>query len=99
MRWRVPVARTESINPLAAFHEEMNRLFDDFWRDFDGIGSSLMPSSGFPRVEVIETARDVRVEAELPGMDEKDVDITLHNGILTIRGERQSANDDRHRRV
>ena len=32
-------------------------------------------------------------------MDEKDVDITLHNGILTIRGERQSASDDRHRRV
>ncbi len=99
MRWRVPVARSESINPLAAFHEEMNRLFDDFWRDFDGIGSSLMPSSGFPRVEVIETERDVRVEAELPGMDEKDVDITLHNGILTIRGERLSASDDRHRRV
>ncbi len=99
MRWRMPITRSESINPLAALHEEMNRLFDDFWRDFDGIGSSLMPSSGFPRVEVIETEGEVKVEAELPGIGENDVDITLHNGILTLRGERQSSSDDRHRRV
>lgn len=99
MRSRMPVLRSESMNPLAAFHEEMNRLFDDFWRDFDGIGTSLVPSSGFPRVEVIETERNVRVEAELPGMDEKDIEVTLHNGVLTIRGERQSESEDRHRRV
>lgn len=99
MRSRLPVSRSESVNPLAAFHEEMNRLFDDFWRDFDGVGSSLMPSSGFPRVEVIETERDVRVEAELPGMEEKDIEVLLHNGTLTIRGERHSESEDKHRRV
>lgn len=99
MRSRLPVSRGESMNPLAAFHEEMNRLFDDFWREFDGVGTSLVPSSGFPRVEVIETERDVRVEAELPGMEEKDIEVTLHNGLLTIRGERQSESEDKHRRV
>ena len=99
MRSRVPVSRTESMNPLAAFHEEMNRLFDDFWRDFDGMGTSLMPSVGFPRVEVVETEKEVKVEAELPGMEEKDVEVLLHDGTLTLRGERQSANEDRHRRV
>jgi len=99
MRSRMPVSRSESSNPLAAFHEEMNRLFDDFWRDFDGVGSSLMPSSGFPRVEVIETERDVKVEAELPGMEEKDVEVLLNNGVLTLRGERQSQSEDKHRRV
>ena len=99
IRSRVPALRSESMNPLAAFHEEMNRLFDDFWREFDGVGTSLMPSSGFPRVEVIETEREVRVEAELPGMEEKDIEVTLHNGVLTIRGERQRASEDKHRRV
>lgn len=99
MRSRVPVSRTESMNPLAAFHEEMNRLFDDFWRDFDGVGTSLMPSIGFPRVEVTESERDVQVEAELPGLEEKDVDVTLHNGVLTIRGERQNGREDKHRRI
>lgn len=98
-RARMPVLRSESTTPFAAFHEEMNRLFDDFWRDFDGVGTSLMPSSGFPRVEVIETERDVTVEAELPGLEEKDIDVTLHNGVLTIRGERQSGTEDKHRRV
>jgi HSP20 family protein len=99
MRSRTPVSRSESVHPLAAFHEEMNRLFDDFWRDLDGVGTSLMPSIGFPRVEVIETEREVKVEAELPGMEEKDIEVLLHNGILTLRGERQSANQDEHRRV
>jgi HSP20 family protein len=99
MRARTPGARGEGMNPLVAFHEEMNRLFDDFWRDFDGIGTSLMPTSGFPRVEVIETEREVKVEAELPGMEEKDVEVLLHHGVLTIRGERQSETDDKHRRV
>jgi HSP20 family protein len=99
MRSRAPVSRGESVNPLAAFHEEMNRLFDDFWRDFDGMGTSLMPSVGFPRVEVIETESEVRVEAELPGMEERDIEVLLHNGVLLLRGERQSANEDKHRRV
>jgi HSP20 family protein len=99
MRSRVPVSRSESANPLAAFHEEMNRLFDDFWREFDGVGSALAPSSGFPRVEVLETDRDVKIEAELPGLEEKDIEVTLHDGVLTIRGERQSESEDKHRRV
>jgi hypothetical protein len=62
---RMPVMRSESMNPLAAFHAEMNRLFDDFWREFDGVGTTLAPSSGFPRVEVIENERNAKVEAEL----------------------------------
>jgi len=99
MRSRIPASRSEGKNPPVAFHEEMNRLFDDFWRDFDGIGTSLVPSSGFPRVEVIETEREVKVEAELPGMEDKDVEVLLHNGVVTIRGERQSESEDKHRRV
>jgi HSP20 family protein len=99
MRSRMPALRSEGMNPLAALHEEMNRLFDDFWREFEGVRTSLAPSSGFPRVEVIETERDVKVEAELPGMEEKDIEVTLHNGVLTIRGERQSEAEDKHRRV
>lgn len=99
MRSRMPVFRSESMNPLAAFHEEMNRLFDEFWREFDGVGTSLVPSSGFPRIEVIETERDLKIEAELPGMEEKDIEVTLRNGVLTIRGERRSESEDKHRRV
>jgi HSP20 family protein len=95
----VPVVRRESANPIVAFHEEMNRLFDDFWRDFDGIGASLTRPFGFPHVEVSETARELKVEAELPGMDEKDVELLLDNGTLTLRGEKRSETEDKSRRV
>lgn len=87
-------AQTESANPFLALHREMNRIFDDFARGFD------MPalsggwwnnwSGGWPHVEVSETADDVKVVAELPGLDPKDVEVTLHDGVLTLRGEKKA---------
>jgi HSP20 family protein len=97
---RSPVVRSESSHPIMAFHEEMNRLFDDFWRDFDGFGSSLATRSfGFPRIELSETDRELTVEAELPGMDEKEVEVLLDNGVLTLRGERKGEAEDKGRRI
>ena len=98
-RSRSPVGRSENANPLVAFHQEMNRLFDDFWRDFDGNDASLTRSFGFPHVEVSETDRELKVEAELPGMDEKDLDVLLDNGVLTLRGEKKSETQDKDRRI
>jgi len=78
----------------------MNRLFDDLWREFDGgVGSSLTPLFEFPHVEISESASELRVEAELPGMDEKDVELLLDNGVLTLRGEKKGETQDRSRRV
>jgi len=79
----------------------MNRLFEDFWHDFDSAdaGSAPIRSFGFPRVEVSETDRELKVEAELPGMDEKDLELLLDNGLLTLRGEKKSETEDKNRRV
>jgi len=76
----------------------MNRLFDDVFRGLDlapfgGVGRQV----GWPSVEVIEGDKDVRVVAELPGLDEKDVEVLLHEGVLTIRGEKRSEVDDKER--
>jgi len=98
-RSRIPVLRGESTNPLVAFHEEMNRLFDDFWRDFDGAGFGLSSSFNFPRIEMSETDKEFRLEAELPGMDEDDVELLLRDGVLTIRGEKKSEREDKSRRM
>jgi HSP20 family protein len=97
-RSRVPVLRGESVHPLAAFHEEMNRLFDDFWRDFDN-GFGLSTSFDYPRIEMSETDKEIRIEAELPGMDEDDVELLLKDGVLTIRGEKRSEREDKSRRM
>ncbi len=98
-RSRVPVTRIENTNPLVAFHQEMNRLFDDFWRDFNGESFGWSSSFDFPRVEMSETDKEFKVEAELPGMDEDDVELLVSDDVLTIRGEKKSEREDKGRRV
>jgi HSP20 family protein len=97
----VTVRRGEGFSPFLGLHREMNRLFDDFFRGFD-----LAPSStdqffdrtmGWPKVEVSETDKEVKVTAELPGLEDKDVEVELANGVLAIKGEKQSETEDKDR--
>jgi HSP20 family protein len=69
----------------------VNRLFDDVFRGF-GVPSlgGFDRSLSWPTVELGETDKEVRITAELPGLDEKDVDITVEEGVLTLRGEKKS---------
>ena len=91
-------SRRESPSPLVAFQDQVNRLFDEFWRDSEGVGSSLLSSSfGYPRVEMSESARELKVQAELPGLDETDVEVLLRDGDLIVRGERRSETEDSQR--
>ena len=84
----------DETSPLLAFHREMNRLFDDFFRGFDLPTPSRLGWSGsWPNVEVSETDKEVTVVAELPGLEQKDVEVTLSDGVLTLKGEkRQESN-------
>ena len=101
-----PVVHTEGEHPVARFHEEMNRMFEDFWRgwrDFDLSGFHSGRSTGFtgffPHVEVSETDTELKVEAELPGLEEKDIELSLSNGELVIQGEKKSETEDKTRRM
>ncbi|SMD05834.1 Hsp20/alpha crystallin family protein [Novosphingobium sp. B1] len=76
----------------------MNRLFDDVFRGFGvpalgGWGRSLE----WPTIELSETDKEIRVTAELPGIDEKDVDISVDDNVLSIRGEKRSETEDKER--
>ena len=75
-------------DPLTGFRSEMDRLFDRF---FDGWPPRFSAEEGVwaPSVDVSETAKEVIVKAELPGMDPKDVEVTVDRDILTLRGERK----------
>ena len=85
-------------DPFLTLHREMNRLFDDVFRGFDlmPFGSSTMMS--WPNLEVVETDKEVRVCAELPGMGDKDVELLLEDGMLTLKGEKQAESQDEGRR-
>ena len=98
-RLRAPVTHRESMSPLVAFQDQVNRLLDDFWRGVDGTDPLVGASFGYPRVEMSESAAELKVEAELPGLEEKDVELLLRDGELIIRGERQSEKEDQERRM
>jgi HSP20 family protein len=77
-------------DPFAMFRREMNSLFDDFFADR---GEAL--ESFTPKVDMKENGKDVVVTAELPGMDEKDVEITLSHDALTISGEKKEEKEEK----
>jgi HSP20 family protein len=82
----------ENSDPFLTLHREMNRLFDDVFRGFGNTGlSSLMEGRlGWPRIELNDGQKELIVSAELPGMTEKDVEVEIANGVLTIRGEKKA---------
>lgn len=92
----ISVRRGED-NPFLTLHREMNRLFDDVFRGFDLAPLSSAQSFGWPSIEVSETEKEMKVTAELPGLDEKDVSVELVNGSLVIKGEKQTESEDKDR--
>lgn len=93
--------REDEQSPFLTLHREMNRLFDDVWRGFGGpLSAGARPfgwTTGWPEIEVSETEKAVRVTAEVPGLDEKDVEVLLEDGVLTLRGEKRSELEDKER--
>ena len=94
--------RTE--HPIEALHREMNELFDHFFGDFGfprwpALRSEREGGLINPRFEVSETDDAVEVAAELPGLDEKDVRVTLDSGTLTIEGEKKMEREEKKRGI
>jgi len=98
-----PMQSGSQMDPFVTLHREMNRLFDDVFNRFDTNMPSLFgrapgwPGGSWPSLEVNATDKEVRVSAELPGLDEKDVEVLMSDGVLTIRGEKKSEVEDKER--
>jgi HSP20 family protein len=90
-------ARSESLSPMVSLSREMNRLFDNMFRGFDDARMWGNRQVEWPRIDVEETDKNYRVTADLPGMDEKDVEVLLQDGLLTIRGEKKLENESQDR--
>jgi HSP20 family protein len=98
----VTIRRAEAASPFLSLHREMNRLFDEAFRGFDlapfGISDRFFGGgASWPNMEVAETHKEIKVTAELPGLDEKDIDVHLVNGVLTISGEKHAETEDKDR--
>jgi HSP20 family protein len=98
-RDRQSVARPES-GVVGSLHQEIDRLFDEVTRGFGAIAPTGNGNL-IPRIDISETDNEYVITAELPGLERKDVDISLEDNVLTIRGEKkiESTQDDKDKNV
>ncbi len=88
--------KREEENPFLFMQHEMSRLFDSLSRS----RSVMFPDAdGFftPRMDVTEDAKAITVSAELPGIHERDIDLSISGDVLTIRGEKKEEKEDKDR--
>ena len=94
------IARWEQSRGLTSLQDQVNRLFEDnFPRDRSGHADL---ATWAPPVDIYETENELVVKAELPDLQEKDIDVRIENNMLTIRGERKfykEVNGDNYLRV
>jgi HSP20 family protein len=87
-----PEMRGDALDPLVAFRREVDRMFDDF---FTGFGRSLGArphgwQGVMPTIDISEDDKEIVVTAELPGLDQKDFEVTVSGDLLTLKGEKKS---------
>lgn len=90
---RLPaIMRDNDNSPITSFRREMDRLFDDAFRGF-GSGSTSGQTFNWPTIELSEKDNEVRLVAEIPGLSEDDIELTVRDGVLTMKGERRHEED------
>jgi HSP20 family protein len=82
---------------FAAMRDEMDRMFERFEHGWPRWPSLFRREGAFtvPEFDVRENTKSIVVEVELPGVDEKDVTVSLANGVLTIKGDKKQEKEDR----
>lgn len=90
----VPV-RKDADHTFTLFRKEFDDLFDSFFRSFDLKHLETGAGSFSPRIDIVDSEKEICIKAELPGMDEKDIDVSLSGSILSIRGEKKEEKEDK----
>jgi HSP20 family protein len=89
-------------NLVDRLHQDIDQVFDSFFRGFplspfyrgrEGAFGSVM----FPQVNIAEGKKDYTITVEVPGVEEKDIEVTLANDTLTVRGEKQCQQEDQEK--
>jgi HSP20 family protein len=95
------LTRFEPFREFATLQDRINRVFRDSYSG-EGRDESLSTSSFAPAVDVYEDEHKVTLKIEVPGIDEKDIDVQVENNILTVHGERKIEKEEKeenYRRV
>ena len=80
-------------DPFSALQQEIDRIFEGFSRGFSGFPTRDV----MPRMDVSETDKEIEVSAELPGLEEKDIQLNFADNVLTIRGEKRNEREEKEK--
>jgi HSP20 family protein len=92
------LTRWDPFRELTTLQDRVNRLFQDAWTGPSALhrGEESLTSGSFvPPVDVYEDEHNVVLKMEVPGIDQKDIDIRLENNVLTVRGERKFEKEEK----
>lgn len=92
----IPYTRKSDLPVSSRIFPEISRFFDDFLSDFPVPGwLTSAGESWVPAVDILEKDGNLILEAELPGLKEKDIELRLEGNVLTLRGERKMAKEEK----
>ena len=93
VRWSP--ARWDPFGEFSTLQERMNRLFEDLTPTTRMGEGELTTGTFYPSVDIYEGEKEITLKAELPGIDKKDVHVEINDGVITLRGERKIAMEDK----
>lgn len=82
-------------SPFFSLHRDIDRAIDDMFHNFGRFGTSIETVAFTPHLDVSEDDHNYMVAVELPGMDEKDIDLEIKEGNLLIKGEKKFERDEK----
>lgn len=93
----LPVLRRErQSRSITSLQDEMNRMFDEFLGDTSvpAFRSWRSSNEAFPAMDLIENEKYYKIRAELPGMDPDDIEVSVTNGFLTVKGGKEEEKEE-----
>ena len=93
----IPVGRERggSFNPLLSLQREVEDVFENFTRGWPAFRSTELATDLVPSTDVVETDKEIQITAELPGLEEKDVQVNFADNVLTIKGEKKAQKEEK----
>ncbi len=94
-RSRSLLAKREETDPFSIMRRRMDQVFEGFLHGFD-LHPFEPQFGGFsPNIDVVESDKEIRISAELPGMEEKDIEVSINKESLSIKGEKKEEKEDK----
>jgi HSP20 family protein len=93
---RAAAHQRQESDPFLALQHRMNGLFDDLFGRSSSDSWPALSGRFMPQTEVSESEKEVRISAELPGLDEKDIEVTVAGPLLTIKGEKKAEKEEKN---